>query len=104
MTPRPEAFMSTRKVARRRAERVEARVTREQKQLLERAAALQGRSLTDFVLTSAEAAAAKTISRHHLLQLTAEDQVVFVGALLHPPAPSKALRTAVARYRSAQRR
>jgi len=93
--------MKTRKAARRRAERVEARITREQKKLLERAAALEGRSLTDFVLTSAEAAAAETISRHQLLKLAPEDQGVFADALLHPPAPNRALRTAVARYRAA---
>lgn len=96
--------MSTRKAARRRAERVEARVTRQQKRLLERAAALEGRSLTDFVLTTAEAAAAETISRHQLLKLTPEDQEVFADKLLNPPTPNRALRVAVARYRSAQGR
>jgi uncharacterized protein (DUF1778 family) len=36
---------------RTRAERLETRVTTEQKNLIERAAALQGRSVTDFVLS-----------------------------------------------------
>jgi uncharacterized protein (DUF1778 family) len=96
--------MTTRKIVRQRSERVEARVTPEQKKLLERAAALEGRSLTDFVLSSAQAAAAETISRHELLKLTREDQDVFVAALLKPPAPNKALRTAAARYRAARGR
>jgi uncharacterized protein (DUF1778 family) len=91
--------MTTKKTARQRSERVEARVTPEQKKLLERAAALEGRSLTDFVLTSAQTAAADTISRHELLRLTPADQEVFVAALLKPPAPNKALRAAAARYR-----
>jgi uncharacterized protein (DUF1778 family) len=89
---------------RRRAERVEARVTPEQKRLFERAAALEGRTLTDFLLASAQNAAAETISRHQLLKLTPEDQRVFVGALLSPPAPNKALKSAAARYRLAQSR
>ena len=92
--------MRTRKTARRRAERVEARVTREQKRLLARAAALEGRSLTDFVLTSAEAAATETISRHQLLKLTPADQRLFVDALLNPLTPRDSLRRAVGRYRS----
>jgi uncharacterized protein (DUF1778 family) len=37
---------------RTRAQRLEARVTAEQKTLIEHAAALQGRTVTDFVLTS----------------------------------------------------
>jgi uncharacterized protein (DUF1778 family) len=96
--------MTTRKAARQRSERVEARVTREQKKLLERAAALEGRSLTDFVLSSAQVAAAATISRHELLKLTPDDQDVFVAALLKTPAPTKSLRAAAARYRAARGR
>lgn len=95
--------MTTRKPARQRSERVEARVTPEQKKLFERTAALEGRSLTDFLLSSAQAAAADTISRHELLKLTPEDQEIFVAALLNPPAPNKALRVAVARYGAARR-
>jgi uncharacterized protein (DUF1778 family) len=95
--------MATSKAGRQRSERVEARVTPEQKKLLERAAALEGRSLTDFVLASAQAAAADTIARHELLKLTPTDQNVFVAALLKPPAPNKALRGAAARYRAARK-
>lgn len=90
--------MTTRKATGRRSERVEARVTPRQKELLERAAALDGRTLTDFVLSSAQAAAAETIARHELLELTPDDQGVFVAALLKPPAPNAALRAAAERY------
>ncbi|WP_125445742.1 DUF1778 domain-containing protein, partial [Streptococcus sanguinis] len=44
-----------------RAERLETRVTAAQKSLIERAAALQGRSVTDFVLASVQDAARRTI-------------------------------------------
>jgi uncharacterized protein (DUF1778 family) len=96
--------MTTRKATRQRSERVEARLTPQQKRLLERAAALDGRTLTDFVLSSAQAAAAETIARHELLELTPEDQGVFVAALLKPPAPNKELRAAAARFRDARGR
>ena len=46
---------------RTRAERLETRVTAEQKSLIERAAALQGRTVTDFVLTSVQDAARRAI-------------------------------------------
>lgn len=48
---------SKRRSGRARAERLEARVTAEQKDLIERAATLQGRTVTDFVLTSVQEAA-----------------------------------------------
>jgi uncharacterized protein (DUF1778 family) len=92
--------MAIRKTARQRSERIEARVTPEQKKLLERAAALEGRSLTDFLLNSAQAAASTTIARHELLELTPDDQETFVAALLNPASPNRALRKAAARYRA----
>jgi uncharacterized protein (DUF1778 family) len=80
-------------------QRLEARVTPEQKHLLRRAAELSGRTLTDFVVASAQEAALKTIERHTVTALAAGDQQAFVEALLHPPAPSPRLRTAWRRYR-----
>src|SRR5437879_11611342 len=45
----------------RKLERLEARVTREQKRIIERAAELRGTSVTEFVVVSAQQAASKTI-------------------------------------------
>ena len=42
--------------------------------MLKRAAELQGRSLTDFVVTAASEAAVRFISEHQLIQLSLEDQ------------------------------
>ena len=78
-------------------ERLEARITREQKALFEQAAGLQGRSLTDFVVRSAQTAAEETI-RTHQLTLTARDSMAFVRALLSPPEPNEHLRAAARRY------
>ncbi len=46
---------------RQRAERLEARVSRETKALCQKAATLEGRSLTDFLVTSVVEAAKRII-------------------------------------------
>lgn len=84
--------------ARRRAERLEARVTAEQKALIEHAAALEGRSITDFVLTSVQDAAKRAIAEHEVVQLSVRDSQAFVDALLNPREPGARMRERVANY------
>ncbi len=84
---------------RTRAERLEARVTAEQKSQIERAAALQGRSVTDFVLTSVQEAARRAIEDHARLALSIRDSEAFVDALLSPKLVNDRLRETVRRYR-----
>lgn len=84
---------------RARAERLEARVTSEQKSLIERAAALQGRTVTDFVLTSVQDAARRAIEEHNQLALSVRDSEAFVDALLNPKPVNDRLRDTVRRYR-----
>jgi uncharacterized protein (DUF1778 family) len=84
---------------RTRAERLEARVTAEQKKLIERAAALQGRTVTDFVLTSVQDAARRAIEEHNQLALSVRDSEAFVDALLNPKPVNDRLRETVRRYR-----
>jgi uncharacterized protein (DUF1778 family) len=86
---------------RARAQRLEARVTAEQKTLIERAAALQGRTVTDFVLTSVQDAARRAIEEHRQLQLSVRDSQAFVEALLNPKPVNDRLRETVRRYREA---
>src|SRR5882757_5150019 len=86
---------------RARAERLETRVTAEQKNLIERAAALQGRTITDFVLTSVQDAARRTIEEHQQLELSVRDSEAFVEALLNPRPVNDRLRDSVRRYRAA---
>jgi uncharacterized protein (DUF1778 family) len=82
-----------------RTARLEARITAEQKAVLVRAATLAGRTLSEFVVASAQAAAAKVIQEHETLHLSRADQIAFVSALLDPPAPADRLRQAAADYR-----
>jgi uncharacterized protein (DUF1778 family) len=84
---------------RTRAERLEARVTAEQKSLIERAAALEGRTVTDFVLTSVQDAARRAIEAHHQLAISVRDSEAFVDALLNPKPVNDRLRDTVRRYR-----
>jgi uncharacterized protein (DUF1778 family) len=84
-----------------RAQRLETRVTAEQKNLIERAAALQGRTITDFVLTSVQDAARRTIEEHQQLELSVRDSKAFVEALLNPRPVNDRLRDTVRRYRAA---
>lgn len=94
--PRTEADTAR---ARARTERLEARVSKEQKDLFVRAAELQGRSLTDFLVASAQEAAVETVRTHETLRLSERDRRAFVSALLAPPAPPRALEQAAKRHR-----
>ncbi len=80
-------------------ERLEARITREQKRIIERAARLRGTSVTDFVVASAQRAARDAISDSERMTLRGEAREAFVNALLNPPAPSAAANQAARRYR-----
>jgi uncharacterized protein (DUF1778 family) len=80
-------------------ERIEARVTAEEKALVQRAAALTGSSLTEFIMRSAIDAAAETIRSHQVIRLTVEDSAAFAEALLTPPEPNEDLRALARRYR-----
>ena len=86
---------------RARGERLEARVTAEQKRLVEHAALLQGRTVTDFVLASVQEAAQRAIEEHQRLDLTLRDSQAFVEALLSPKPVNDRLCETVRRYRQA---
>src|ERR1035441_3055268 len=66
---------------RRRDQRLEARITPDQKELIERAACVQGRTVTDFVVSALQEAAKQAIADHTVWKLTQEQQKVFIGAL-----------------------
>jgi len=82
-----------------RSERLEVRTTSDQKRLIERAAELRGTSVTDFVVSNIQAAAAETIREFESLSLRDEARKIFVNALLNPAEPNEALKAAVARHK-----
>jgi uncharacterized protein (DUF1778 family) len=83
----------------RKIARIEARLNPEQKHRIEYAARLKGTSLSDFMVLSADDAAARAIQEHEVWTLAGRDREVFVRALLNPPVPSKRMKAAVKRYK-----
>lgn len=79
--------------------RLEARLPSAVYILLKRAAEIQGRTLTDFVVSAARDAACKTIEDVEIIRLSIKDQRAIADALLNPPKPAPALRRAVERRR-----
>jgi uncharacterized protein (DUF1778 family) len=67
--------------------RLEARLPIDIHSMLKRAADLEGRSLTDFVVTAAHEAAKRSIEQAHMLRLSVADQTAFAAALIDPPNP-----------------
>jgi uncharacterized protein (DUF1778 family) len=77
-----EAFMSQTS----RTARIEARIAPDGLAIVRRAAELQGRSVSDFVVAAAQDAAHRAIEDAHIIRLAVEDQARFAGLLLNPPA------------------
>jgi uncharacterized protein (DUF1778 family) len=77
-----------------RTARLEARIAPEALALVKRAAELEGRSVSDFVVAAAQEAAHRAIEEAGIIRLSAEDQRRFVELLLNPPEPAPALRRA----------
>ncbi len=88
-------------IERARGERLEARITGDQKALIQRAAELEGRSVTDYVISSVQDAAKRTVKAHEVIVLSAADSRAFVDALLDPPPVNGRLKESVRRYRAA---
>ena len=81
-----------------KTERLEARVSPDIKALFERAASIQQRSLTDFVISSATEAARRTVRENEFVELSQRDRIAFVEALINPPPPVAHLRRAMKRH------
>ena len=77
-----------------RTSRIEARIAPDTLAIVKRAAEIEGRSLSDFVVAAAQEAAKRTIEESHIIKLSAEDQRRFVDLLLNPPEPTPALKRA----------
>ncbi|WP_323032217.1 DUF1778 domain-containing protein [Brachymonas denitrificans] len=74
--------------------RLEARISTDLHSMLKRAAELQGRTMTDFVVTAVQEAAQRAIEQSEVVRLSLADQECFAQALLTPPTPTSALERA----------
>ena len=77
-----------------RTARIEARIAPDTLLIVKRAAELQGRSVSDFVVDAAREAAHRTIEESHLIRLSVEDQIRFAELILDPPDLSPAMKRA----------
>jgi uncharacterized protein (DUF1778 family) len=82
-----------------RTARLEARITHEALAVVRRAAEIQGRSVSDFVVSAAQEAAVKAVTEVEVMRLSREAQGKFVELLLNPPGPVPALKKAFRRHR-----
>jgi uncharacterized protein (DUF1778 family) len=87
------------KEARPGTARLEARLPKDVMARVKRAAEIQGRTLTDFVVTSADEAACRAIEQTEIIRLSLEAQRQIAEAILNPPEPTPALRKAFRRHR-----
>ncbi len=77
--------------------RLEARISTELHVKLKRAAEIEGRTMTDFVVAAVQDAAQRAIEQSSVIRLSLADQECFAAALLSPPKPTAALKRAFAR-------
>jgi uncharacterized protein (DUF1778 family) len=94
-----EARTKARKASGSKVFRFDARLNRDQRVLIQRAAELEGRTMTDFVLHSAQLAAERTIQERGVLILSARETKAFVDAILRPAEPGRVLRSAAKAYK-----
>jgi uncharacterized protein (DUF1778 family) len=83
-----------------RGSRLGFRVDARTKKLVERAARLEHRSLTDYCMTALAEAARQSLERHSALFLSKADRAAFFDAPVSPPRPSARLRRALRIERS----
>lgn len=82
-----------------RVERLGFRLDEETKGLIERAAYLSRRKVSDFCVTALTDTARRTIAEHETLVLSDRDREAFFDALVHPPEPSERLVRALAEHK-----
>jgi uncharacterized protein (DUF1778 family) len=83
-----------------RTARIEARISPDALAVVKRAAELQGRSVSDFIVAAAQAEANRTIEETQIIRLSVDDQRRFADTILHPAPPNDALKRAASAYRN----
>ena len=82
-----------------RVERLGFRLDEQTKDLIERAAYLECRKVTDFCVAVLADAARRTIAEHETLILSDLDRKVFFDTLMSPPQASERLVRALAEHK-----
>lgn len=92
--PDPATKKRPKRSAPQKVARLNARLTPQQKALLQRAASLAERPLSEFVIAMAAERAAQIIQEHLVLELSMRDSDIFAAAVLQPAIPSTGLQEA----------
>ena len=82
-----------------KSQRLMARISDDQKRLLQRAAEIRGQTLTEFVVSTAQEAATRAIVDQEVIDFSVRDSRAFAEGLLDPPPINAALRAAAKRYK-----
>ena len=77
--------------------RLEARISQDLHRTVKRAAEIQGRTMTDFVVHALQMAATSAIAQADQVRLSLADQEAFANALIAPAKPNAALKRAFAK-------
>ncbi len=76
-------------------DRIDVRISKEQKELIKYASALRGfKNLSEFIVFCINAEANKIINENELIVSTLEDKKIFLNAILNPPAANSKLKDA----------
>lgn len=79
--------------------RFDTKLTKVQKELFELATKIGGyRTLTDFMLSTAEEKAKTIVQQHEAILASERDKKIFFDAIMNPPQPNQHLRDAAKRY------
>jgi uncharacterized protein (DUF1778 family) len=80
-------------------DRIDVRISKEQKELIRLASELSGfKSLSEFIVFCVNTEAKKVIKENSAILKTIEDKKIFLNALLNPPSPNNNLKKANQNY------
>ncbi len=85
-----------------KTERIEIRVTPEQKEFFARAANIIGTSMSEFATSALQQEASRINVEEELIKLTQEDRKFLASLLMNPPEPNTELKQAMKDYQSWQ--
>lgn len=81
-------------------QRIDLRLTDDDKSIIEEAAAMSNQSITQFMVSSASERAVKVIEQHRRLVLSEESWNLVMDVISNPPAPNDKLKRAANRLKS----
>jgi uncharacterized protein (DUF1778 family) len=76
-----------------KAERLELRLSKDDKQIMERAAAVSGSTLTDYVRSIMVSASVDRVREHEIIRLSNQGADAFVEAVTNPKEPGEGLKS-----------